>query len=283
MKVFNGKEFVNEYIIKAKAEAEAFKEASGRNVALAVLLVGDSPAAVSYIKKNAVMCAKAGIDAKLIEMDECSTTSEIVACIKRLNKDIGIDGILVQLPLPSHVDSVKVTEAISPDKDVDGVTRYSAAMLYLGSGNPFLPNTPMGVMKIIQTEGIELSGKRAVVLGRSNIVGKPMAMLLMKENATVTVCHSKTKNIKEICKEADVLVAAIGKANFVTADMVKEGASVFDVGTNFVDGKMTGDVHFESVAPKASFITPVPNGCGPITVCMLIENTLRAAKVNSKK
>ena len=233
---------------------------------------------MSYIRKNADVCKRAGVNVRLIELDEATTTSEIRSCINRLNSENDVDGILVQMPLPAHVRSNEVVQAIAPDKDVDGVTEHSAAMLYLGAGDPFLPNTPMGVMSIIRSEGIETKGKRAVVLGRSNIVGKPMAMMLMKADATVTICHSKTENIREVCKEADILVCAIGKAHFVSEDMVKEGAAVFDIGTNYVNGKLTGDVDFEKVAPKTSFITPVPNGCGPVTVCMLIENTLRAAE-----
>ncbi len=278
MKVFSGKEYVKDYIEGLKERAARIKQSIGREPELSIVLVGNDPSSLSYIRKNADVCKRAGVNVRLIELDEATTTSEIRSCINRLNSENDVDGILVQMPLPAHVRSNEVVQAIAPDKDVDGVTEHSAAMLYLGAGDPFLPNTPMGVMSIIKSEGIETKGKRAVVLGRSNIVGKPMAMMLMKADATVTICHSKTENIREVCKEADILVCAIGKAHFVSEDMVKEGAAVFDIGTNYVNGKLTGDVDFEKVAPKTSFITPVPNGCGPVTVCMLIENTLRAAE-----
>ena len=278
MKVFSGKEYVKDYIEGLKDRAARIKQSIGREPELSIVLVGNDPSSLSYIRKNADVCKRAGVNVRLIELDEATTTSEIRSCINRLNSENDVDGILVQMPLPAHVRSNEVVQAIAPDKDVDGVTEHSAAMLYLGAGDPFLPNTPMGVMSIIKSEGIETKGKRAVVLGRSNIVGKPMAMMLMKADATVTICHSKTENIREVCKEADILVCAIGKAHFVSEDMVKEGTAVFDIGTNYVNGKLTGDVDFEKVAPKTSFITPVPNGCGPVTVCMLIENTLRAAE-----
>lgn len=278
MKVFSGKEYVKDYIEGLKERAARIKQSIGREPELSIVLVGNDPSSLSYIRKNADVCKRAGVNVRLIELDEATTTSEIRSCINRLNSENDVDGILVQMPLPAHVRSNEVVQAIAPDKDVDGVTEHSAAMLYLGAGDPFLPNTPMGVMSIIKSEGIETKGKRAVVLGRSNIVGKPMAMMLMKADATVTICHSKTENIREVCKEADILVCAIGKAHFVSEDMVKEGTVVFDIGTNYVNGKLTGDVDFEKVAPKTSFITPVPNGCGPVTVCMLIENTLRAAE-----
>lgn len=278
MKVFSGKEYVKDYIEGLKERAARIKQSIGREPELSIVLVGNDPSSLSYIRKNADVCKRAGVNVRLIELDEATTTSEIRSCINRLNSENDVDGILVQMPLPAHVRSNEVVQAIAPDKDVDGVTEHSAAMLYLGAGDPFLPNTPMGVMSIIKSEDIETKGKRAVVLGRSNIVGKPMAMMLMKADATVTICHSKTENIREVCKEADILVCAIGKAHFVSEDMVKEGTAVFDIGTNYVNGKLTGDVDFEKVAPKTSFITPVPNGCGPVTVCMLIENTLRAAE-----
>lgn len=278
MRVFSGKEYVKDYIEGLKERAARIKQSIGREPELSIVLVGNDPSSLSYIRKNADVCKRAGVNVRLIELDEATTTSEIRSCINRLNSENDVDGILVQMPLPAHVRSNEVVQAIAPDKDVDGVTEHSAAMLYLGAGDPFLPNTTMGVMSIIRSEGIETKGKRAVVLGRSNIVGKPMAMMLMKADATVTICHSKTENIREVCKEADILVCAIGKAHFVSEDMVKEGTAVFDIGTNYVNGKLTGDVDFEKVAPKTSFITPVPNGCGPVTVCMLIENTLRAAE-----
>ena len=278
MKVFSGKEYVKDYIEGLKERAARIKQSIGREPELSIVLVGNDPSSLSYIRKNADVCKRAGVNVRLIELDEATTTSEIRSCINRLNSENDVDGILVQMPMQGQVRRKEGVQAIATDKDVDGVTEHSAAMLYLGAGDPFLPNTPMGVMSIIRSEGIETKGKRAVVLGRSNIVGKPMAMMLMKADATVTICHSKTENIREVCKEADILVCAIGKAHFVSEDMVKEGTAVFDIGTNYVNGKLTGDVDFEKVAPKTSFITPVPNGCGPVTVCMLIENTLRAAE-----
>ncbi|MEG1710637.1 MAG: bifunctional 5,10-methylenetetrahydrofolate dehydrogenase/5,10-methenyltetrahydrofolate cyclohydrolase [Clostridia bacterium] len=277
----NGKAIADEYLLKLKNEIDEYKK-NGQQITLAVLQVGDSSASTAYVERNAKSCNKVGIETEFVHLDKEVTTLDVVNAVKNLNNNPKINGIIVQLPLPKGVEQAVVTEAILPNKDVDGLTQANAGALYLGKKG-FVPNTPMGVMTLLKLSGIEICGKRAVVIGRSNIVGKPMAMLLLQENATVTVCHSKTAEIAKVCSEADIIVCAIGKAHFLTADMVKEGAVIMDVGTNFINGKMTGDVDYENVVDKASYITPVPGGCGPMTVCMLIENTLRAAKLQNIK
>ena len=211
-----------------------------------------------------------------------TTQEELLALVDKLNKKPEINGILVQLPLPKHLDEKAVIEAISPEKDVDAFHASNVGKIMIGDYK-FLPCTPAGVMELIHSENIEISGKNCVVIGRSNIVGKPMAMLLLHENATVTVCHSRTKNLTEVCRRADILVSAVGRADFVTADMVKDGAVVIDVGMNRnADNKLCGDVKFDEVAPKCSYITPVPGGVGPMTIAMLMKNTLMAKRIQSK-
>lgn len=281
-KIIDGKRFAEEYIIELKNRVCDFKSRTGRDIGLVTLIVGDNPSSLSYIRKNSASCEKVGIKSTVLQLKESSSEAEVIEAVKGLNEDKAVNGVIIQLPLPKHINKDKVIETLAPEKDVDGLTKINAANLYLGNGEAFYPNTPMGVLALLKSEGIQISGKRAVVIGRSNIVGKPMAMLLLGENATVTVCHSRTENIAEVCRQADILVSAVGRAGFVKADMVKDGAVVMDVGTNFVDGKLVGDVCFEEVKEKASYITPVPGGCGPTTVCMLMENTLRAAENQSK-
>jgi len=276
--IINGKVIAAEYMDALKVRAAAFEQKAGRKAKLIVLIVGDDPSAMSYIKKNEKSCEKVGIESITLQMDGNSTTEDVIAKIIELNDDKTVNGVIIQLPMPKQIDKEAVLEALSPKKDVDGMTEVNAGELYFGMDSAFVPDTPMGVMKLLEAKNISVSGKNAVVIGRSNIVGKPMAMLLLAQNATVTICHSRTKNIAEVCRQADILVSAVGRANFVTADMVKEGAVVMDVGTNFLDGKLVGDVCFDEVEKKAGYITPVPGGCGPMTVCMLIENTLRAAE-----
>ena len=245
---------------------------------LAVIMVGDNPASAVYVRNKHKACSEVGIKSYQIELPEQTSEEELLAKINELNHDDAIHGILVQLPLPNHIDENKIINQISPDKDVDAFHPANVGRIMIGDYS-FLPCTPAGIMQLLQFYGIEVNGKRCVVVGRSNIVGKPMAMLLLERNGTVTVCHSRTKNLAEITKEADILVIAVGKANFLKADMVKSGAVVIDVGINRLpDGSLTGDVDFEAVLNVASYITPVPGGVGPMTITMLLKNTLTAAK-----
>lgn len=245
---------------------------------LAVILVGNDPASAVYVKNKEKACIETGIEPMQITMPEQTTEAELLSLIGKLNADESVHGILVQLPLPRHINENKVIESIDPAKDVDAFTHESVGRIVEGKYT-FLPCTPAGIMKLLEFYGVEIAGKECVVIGRSNIVGKPMALLLLNASGTVTVCHSKTKNLSEVTKRADILVVAIGKANFVTADMVKDGAVVVDVGINRLDnGKLCGDVNYETVAEKASLITPVPGGVGPMTITMLMKNTVFAAK-----
>ena len=245
---------------------------------LAVILVGNDPASAVYVRNKEKACIETGIEPMQITMPEQTTETELLSLIGKLNADESVHGILVQLPLPRHINENKVIESIDPSKDVDAFTHESVGRIVEGKYT-FLPCTPAGIMKLLEFYGVEIAGKECVVIGRSNIVGKPMALLLLNASGTVTVCHSKTKNLSEVTKRADILVVAIGKANFVTADMVKDGAVVVDVGINRLDnGKLCGDVDYETVAEKASLITPVPGGVGPMTITMLMKNTVFAAK-----
>lgn len=257
--------------------AEALK-ARGITPGLAVILVGDNPASQVYVRNKVKACTDAGLHSVLERHEASMTEAALLARIDALNKDPSIHGILVQLPLPAHIDAQKVIEAISPAKDVDGFHIASAGALMVGQPG-FWPCTPYGCMKMLESIGYDLRGKHAVVIGRSNIVGKPMALMLLQKNATVTVCHSATKDLKAITLQADVIVAAVGKRNVLTADMVKPGAVVIDVGMNRNDeGKLCGDVDFEGVRQVAGYITPVPGGVGPMTITMLLVNTLEAAE-----
>ena len=254
---------------------EALK-AKGVTPGLAVILVGSDPASEIYVRNKGIACEKAGMRSETIRMPEDTTQEALEAEIARLNADAGIDGILVQLPLPKQLDERRALQAILPEKDVDGFHPVNAGKL-LGGEETVVPCTPKGCMRLLKEAGIETAGKEAVVIGRSNIVGKPMALLLMAANCTVTVCHSKTRDLLQHTRRADILVAAVGRAGFVTPDMVKPGAVVLDVGINRVDGKVCGDVAPE-VAEVASAMTPVPGGVGPMTIAMLLENTLEAAE-----
>ena len=255
-----------------------YKEETGLCPGLAVVIVGENPASQVYVRNKKKACEQVGFNSWVYEMPESTTQEELNALVEKLNNDDAVHGILVQLPLPKHLDEEQVILKIKPEKDVDAFHPYNVGRITIG--NPkLLPCTPAGIMQLLHRSNIEISGKECVVIGRSNIVGKPMALLLISENGTVTVCHSKTKGLKEVCKRADILVVAIGKADFVTADMVKEGAVVIDVGMNRnAEGKLTGDVDFESVSKIASYITPVPGGVGPMTITMLLQNTLTAAE-----
>ncbi len=265
---------------RVKNEVSALKE-QGISVGLAVIIVGDDPASKVYVGNKKKACEALGIISEEYALPENTTEEELLKLIDTLNKKESINGILCQLPLPKHLDEAAVINAISADKDVDAFHPVNVGKIMQGDFD-FVPCTPAGIMEMLEYEGIEVTGKSCVVIGRSNIVGKPMSMLLLHKNGTVTICHSKTQNLKEVCKAADILVAAVGRPNFVTADMVKEGAVVIDVGINRVDGKLIGDVKFDEVCEKASHITPVPGGVGPMTIAMLMQNTLAAAKKQNK-
>ncbi len=263
---------------KVKARALAAAGRLERQPGLAVILVGENPASQVYVRGKVKDCADCGIACFDYYLPVDTTEEQLLALVAELNDRSDVDGILCQLPLPGHITEKKILEAISPDKDVDAFHPYSMGRIL--RGDPcFLPCTPAGVMELLHEYGIEVAGKKCVVVGRSNIVGKPMALLLLGENGTVTVCHSRTPDLKAECLQADILVAAVGKVNLITADMVKEGAVVIDVAMNRnAEGKLCGDVDYAAVAEKASFITPVPGGVGPMTRAMLMENTLTAAK-----
>ena len=261
---------------RVKAEVSALKE-KGITVGLAVIIVGEDPASKVYVSNKKKACENLGIISEEYALPESTTNEELLALIDELNSKPSINGILCQLPLPSHLDEKLIINSIDPEKDVDAFHPFNVGKIMIGDFD-FLPCTPAGVMEMLKYENIEVECKTCVVIGRSNIVGKPMNMLLLHQNGTVTVCHSKTKNLKEVCKNADILVAAVGRPKFVTEDMVKEGAVVIDVGINRVDGKLCGDVDFENVKNKVSAITPVPGGVGPMTIAMLMQNTLTAAK-----
>ncbi|WP_169942478.1 bifunctional methylenetetrahydrofolate dehydrogenase/methenyltetrahydrofolate cyclohydrolase FolD [Campylobacter sp. RM15925] len=270
--------------MKERVKNEAVKLKNlGVEPALAVILVGEDKASQTYVASKEKACHACEIKSIMHRLPEQTTQSELLALIDLLNLDDSIDGILVQLPLPKHINTDKILESISPNKDVDGFHAINVGKLSSGLDG-FVPCTPLGIMEILKEYDIEVSGKNACVIGRSNIVGKPMANLLLNASATVTVTHSKTKNLKEICKSADILVAAIGKPFFVTEDMVKDGAIVIDVGINRLDdGRLVGDVDFDKVASKCSYITPVPGGVGPMTIAMLLSNTIKSAKNRVKK
>ena len=262
---------------------EDFKNKYGHTPGLAVILVGDDPASAVYVRNKHRGCVEVGIASFEIKMSADTPEAELLSRIDELNADPAVDGILVQLPLPRHIDEQKVIDRISPDKDVDAFHPQNVGKIMLGKYD-FLPCTPAGIMRLLEFYNIDPCGKECVVVGRSNIVGKPMALLLLEKNGTVTVCHSKTKSLADITRRADILVVAIGRAEFLRGDMVKDGAVVIDVGINrTAEGKLVGDVCFDEVAKKASFITPVPGGVGPMTITMLLKNTLTAAeKIASK-
>ncbi|WP_303150653.1 bifunctional methylenetetrahydrofolate dehydrogenase/methenyltetrahydrofolate cyclohydrolase FolD [uncultured Ruminococcus sp.] len=282
-KLISGKEVSTSIRAKIKEEAQKLRDDYGIQPGLAVILVGNDPASQIYVRNKQKACEEVGFHAFEYRLNENSTQEQLLDLIGVLNKDNKVHGILVQLPLPDHIDPQTVINTISPEKDVDAFHPINVGKIMLGDYE-FLPCTPAGVMELIDSTGVEISGKNCVVVGRSNIVGKPMAMLLLHRNATVTICHSRTKNLAEVCAGADILVSAVGKAHFITADMVKEGAMVIDVGMNHDEnGKLCGDVEFSTVDPRASYITPVPGGVGPMTITMLMKNTLRAAELKCTK
>ena len=259
--------------------ADEVKELKARGIAvgLAVILVGEDPASKIYVANKEKACEALGILSKKFVLPADTTQEKLLELINELNNDKSVNGILCQLPLPKGLDEKAVINAIAPEKDVDAFHPVNVGKIMIGEYD-FVPCTPAGVMEMLAFYNIDVAGKNCVVIGRSNIVGKPMGMLLLHKNGTVTICHSRTKNLSEVTRGADILVAAVGRANFVTADMVKDGAVVIDVGMNRSEGKLCGDVDFEAVSKKASYITPVPGGVGPMTIAMLMKNTLTAAK-----
>jgi methylenetetrahydrofolate dehydrogenase (NADP+)/methenyltetrahydrofolate cyclohydrolase len=276
-------------LIDGKALAQSIRERIGKDVAelhgrsgirpgLAAILVGDDPASHLYVRNKQKACDAAGIYVDEHKLSASTTQAELLALIDKVNADPKVHGILVQLPLPKHIDSKTILDAVSPLKDADGFHPYNMGRLVEGMAM-FTPCTPKGVIKMIESTGVTIEGKRAVVIGRSNIVGKPAALLLMHRNATVTVCHSKTRDLPGVCRQAEILVVAIGKARFVTADMVREDAVVVDVGVNRLpDGSFVGDVDFGPVSQRAGWLSPVPGGVGPMTIAMLLQNTLESAQ-----
>ncbi len=279
-KIIDGKAIAA--VIRGEVAAEAAElKARGIHAGLAVILVGEDPASCTYVRNKQKACVEAGLYAEQINMPADTTQEELLAKVDELNRRTDIHGILCQLPLPRHLDDKAVIAAISPDKDVDAFHAVNVGHIMIGD-HRFLPCTPAGVMELIHRSGVTVEGKQCVVIGRSNIVGKPMAMLLLHENGTVTICHSRTQNLAAVCREADILVAAVGRPKFVTADMVKPGAVVIDVGMDRDEnGKLCGDVDYANVEPIAGAITPVPGGVGPMTIAMLLKNTITAAKLQN--
>ena len=266
-----------------KSEVERLKNEFNKTPGLAVIVVGDDPASAVYVRNKHKACLAVGMNSYQIALPATISQDELISKIEELNVDPLVDGILVQLPLPAHISEVAVTRAILPEKDVDAFHSENVGKIMIGKYD-FLPCTPAGIVRLLDFYNISVEGKSCVVIGRSNIVGKPMALLLLERNGTVTVCHSKTKNLGEITKSADIIIVAIGKPRFLTADMVKAGAVIVDVGINRGDdGKLVGDVDFEAVSEVASYITPVPGGVGPMTITMLLENTLTAARKQIEK
>ena len=276
--IIDGNKIAQEIRHEVRKQALALKEKTGIVPGLAVILVGEDPASQVYVGRKAKACAEVGFLSREYKLSADTSEAKLLNIISELNGDQTIHGILVQLPLPQHIHTDKIIAAIDPQKDVDGFHPYNMGELV--AGNPlYVPCTPRGIMELIRYTGIELTGKEAVVVGRSNIVGKPIALLLLAQHATVTICHSRTKDLPAVTRRADVLIAAVGKAEMIKAGMVKEGAVVIDVGMNRLEnGKLTGDVAFDEVAARTSYITPVPGGVGPMTIAMLMKNTLEAAR-----
>lgn len=278
-KIIDGKAISAEIKEELKEKVAEYKK-QGVEITLAVVKVGNDPASAVYVRNKEKACEYVGIISRTLALPEETTEEELLKVVNDLNEDKAVNGILVQLPLPKHIDESKVLLAIDSNKDVDGFHPVNVGKMVIGE-ETFLPCTPAGIIEMLKRTDVEISGKECVVIGRSNIVGKPMSMLMLKENATVTIAHSRTKDLKEVTKRADILIAAIGKAKFVTADYVKEGAVIIDVGMDRDEnGKLCGDVDFDSVSQVASAITPVPGGVGPMTVTMLLVNCLRSVELN---
>lgn len=278
--IIDGKAVSAQVKERIRLETEQLKE-KGIEVGLAVVIVGDDPASKVYVRNKKKACETVGFNSYEYALPAETTEEELLDLVQKLNNDEKVNGILVQLPLPKHLDDKVIINNIFPEKDVDAFHPVNVGKIMIGDYS-FLPCTPAGVMELIASTGTEIAGKECVVIGRSNIVGKPQAMLLLHKSGTVTICHSKTKNLKEICQRADILVAAVGRAKMITSDYIKEGAVVIDVGMNRDEnGKLCGDVDFEDCKDKASYITPVPGGVGPMTIAMLMQNTLTAAKTQN--
>ena len=276
--LIKGKELSEKIVQKIAEEVQNYNKKPG----LTVIIVGENPASKIYVNKKKKIAEKAGFNSGVIKLSEDVSQKKLEECIDELNQDSEINGILVQLPLPKHINTYDIIEKIKPEKDVDGFHPLNVGRLSIGLEPYAVSCTPFGIIKLLEEYNIEIEGKNAVIIGRSNIVGKPLAALLLNKNATVTICHSRTKNLEEICKQADILVAAVGRAKFVKAHWVKEGAIVIDVGINRTDdGKLVGDVDFENVSQKAEYITPVPGGVGPMTIAMLLSNTLKLFKLHN--
>jgi len=279
VEIINGKELAKKIRKDLKSEVKLLKE-DGINPKLAVIMVGKDPGSQVYVRNKSKACEKAGIEFEEFLFDENTSEETLLETIKKLNKDSSIHGILLQSPVPKHIDINKAFRTISPEKDVDGFNPVNVGNLTIGE-DAFISCTPYGIVKMLEEYNIETEGKKCTILGRSNIVGKPMIQCMLNKNSTVTVCHSKTQNIDKVIKDADIVIAAIGRPKFVKEEMVKDGAVVIDVGINRLeDGTICGDVDYENVAPKASFITPVPGGVGPMTIAMLLTNVVKAAKLS---
>lgn len=275
MAILDGKIVSNKIRNEIKEKVNLLNK-QGKTVGLAVIIIGNNPASEVYVRNKVNACHETNIESFLYQLPETTTDFEVIEIIKSLNKNEKVNGILVQLPIPKHLNKELIMQTIDVKKDVDGFSAYQVGKTFLGEKS-LQSCTPKGIISLLKHYNIEMEGKHAVVVGRSNIVGKPIAMLLLQNNATVTICHSKTKNLNEITKTADILVVAVGKANFITADMVKNGVVIIDAGINRIDGKLCGDVDFDNVANKCSYITPVPGGVGPMTVTMLLKNTIEAS------
>lgn len=285
MTIIDGKALSEKTLEEIKETHDELQKKSGRKAGLAVIIVGENPASKIYVRNKISACEKVGFNSETIRLDESISEENLLLEIEKLNNDDNIDGILVQLPLPKHINELEVINAISAEKDVDGFHTTNIGKMTIGDETGFLPCTPAGVIQMFEEYNIDLEGKDVLVIGQSNIVGKPMTLLLIKKRATVQVCNSKTKNLSEKLQKSDVVVAAAGSPKLVKASDVKEGVVVIDVGINRVDGKLCGDVDFDEVSKKASFITPVPGGVGPMTIAMLIKNTLKSykQKINKSK
>ncbi|HIJ50332.1 MAG TPA: bifunctional methylenetetrahydrofolate dehydrogenase/methenyltetrahydrofolate cyclohydrolase FolD [Nitrospinae bacterium] len=277
MVLIDGKKISGEIRNRLAEEIQKIKKKTGKTPGLATVLVGDDPASAVYVRNKNKICGELGFQSFEQKLSADTSEEKLLQLVEELNSNKDVHGILVQLPLPDQIDSEKILQAIDPQKDVDGFHPINVGKLVVGNAL-LTPCTPTGIIALLDRYEIEISGKHAVIIGRSNIVGKPVSMLLLQRNATITICHSRTQNLEEITRSADILVAAVGRANFVTEEMVSEGTVVIDVGINRVDGKLTGDVDFEPVSKKASHITPVPGGVGPMTIALLMENTLKAFK-----
>ncbi len=277
MVLIDGKKVSGEIRNRLAEEVQELKKKTGKTPGLATVLVGDDPASAVYVRNKNKICGELGFQSFEQKLSSDTSEEKLLQLVEELNANKDIHGILVQLPLPDQIDSEKILQAIDPNKDVDGFHPINVGKLVVGNAL-LTPCTPTGIIELLDHYDIEISGKHAVIVGRSNIVGKPVSMLLLQRNATITICHSRTQNLEEVTRSADILVAAVGRANFVTEEMVSEGTVVIDVGINRVDGKLTGDVDFEPVSKKASYITPVPGGVGPMTIALLMENTLKAFK-----